>query len=43
MLKEGLDDGSYASIQDDINIDINTPFFNAIIQFAEDYHNQFKK
>ena len=37
LLKEGLDDGSYAGIMDGINIDVNQPFYQAIAKFAEDY------
>jgi hypothetical protein len=43
LLKEGIEDGSYASIFDGINVNIDTPFFNAIIQYAEDYANQIIK
>ena len=37
MLKEGLDDGRYAGITDNINIDIKQPFYQAIIRYAEDF------
>jgi uncharacterized protein YcbK (DUF882 family) len=40
MLKEGLDDGRYASIEDDINIDINTSHYQGIIGFAKDFARQ---
>ncbi len=40
MLKEGLDDGRYASIEDDINIDINTSHYQGIIEFAKDFAAQ---
>ena len=37
LLKEGLDDGSYADIMDGINIDVNQSFYQAIAKFAEDF------
>lgn len=41
MLENGINDGSYANILDDINVDTETPFFKAVVQFAEDFASQF--
>ena len=41
MLRDGINDGSYADILDTINVEINTPNLLAICCFAEDYHAQF--
>jgi hypothetical protein len=38
MLEEGIQDGTYADIRDEINPYMDDPFYRAIVQFAEDYH-----
>ena len=40
MLEDGINDGTYARILDAINVNMGTPFLNAVIQFAEDYAAQ---
>ena len=42
MLEEGINDGSYADITDQINVNTNTAFFKAIVIFAKDYASQFE-
>jgi hypothetical protein len=42
MLKNGINDGSYADILDTINPDMATPFLMAVCCFAEDFASQFK-
>jgi hypothetical protein len=42
MLKNGINDGRYADIWDGINVDTENLFFKAVVQFAEDYAEQFK-
>ena len=43
MLEDGINEGRYADILDTINVNIETPFFKAIVQFAEDYASQIQK
>jgi hypothetical protein len=42
MLEDGINDGRYADITDQINVDTQTYFFKAVVQFAKDYADQFK-
>jgi hypothetical protein len=40
ILEDGINDGTYADITDQINVSTETAFFKAIVRFAEDYASE---